>query len=252
MRAGMCRCRMAPTSPIGKGGARGAIRHGATRSRDQPSGLLHVNCAPAFGQSQLVSTIPEFLDRYPEDHVAITLTDQAVDLLKEGVDLAIRVGIAADSSLISRKICNLERVICASPDYLRKFGTPKSPSDLCQHNCLFVTTTQALRRWPFQTPNGRTLVEVKGNFSANSAVTVRDLALSGVGIARLGDNIASEPIREGRLIPLLMDTHEVELVPLHALFSLGRHRSPKLVAMLNFLIVKFSNAPWRAALKPAP
>jgi len=220
-----------------------------SRQRDQPSGLLRLNCAPSFGQSQLVSTLPEFLNRFPEVRLELTLTDQLVDLLKEGVDLVIRIGITADSSLVSRKICDLERVICASPSYLKKFGTPKSPADLRKHNCLYVTTTQALRRWPFHTRSGRTSIDVKGNFAANNALAVRDLALSGAGIARLGNNLASEPIRQGRLIPLLMDAHEVEPVPLCALFPPGRYRSPKLVAMLNFLIEKFSNAPWRRALR---
>jgi DNA-binding transcriptional LysR family regulator len=221
-----------------------------SRRREKPSGLLRVNCGLAFGQSQLVAAIPEFLTRYPEVRVELTLTDQLVDLMDKGVDLSIRIGTAADSSLVSRKICNLERVICASPDYLKKFGEPKSPNDLYKHNCLYVTTTQAQRRWPFQTSNGRTVIEVNGNFAANNAITVFDLALRGAGIVRLGDLVVSEPIRQGRLVPLLTDTHMVQPVTLYALFPQGRHRAPKLIAMLNFLIEKFSHAPWRTAPNP--
>ena len=222
-----------------------------SRHRELPRGLLRVNCGLSFGQSQLVPMIPEFLDRYPEVRVDLTLTDRIVNLLEEGVDLVIRVGAVADSSLVSRKICDLERVICASPDYLRRCGEPQFPEDLCEHNCLYVTTVQALRRWPFQTSNGRAIIEVNGNFSANSAITVLDLALRGAGIARLADFVASEPIRQGRLVPLLAKTHQVEPLPLYALFPQGRHRSPKLTAMLNFLIEKFSHPPWRIAPKAA-
>jgi DNA-binding transcriptional LysR family regulator len=222
-----------------------------SRRRDVPSGVLRVNCGLTFGQSQLVAAMPEFLDRYPEVRVELTLTDQLVDLMEEGVDLVIRIGRVADSSLVARKICDLERVICASPDYLKRFGEPRSPNDLHQHNCLYLTTSRASRRWPFKTPKGRTEIEVNGNFAVNSMITIVDLALRGVGIARLGDPVASEPIRQGRLVPILTDTNDVEPVPLYALFPLGRHRSPKLTSMLNFLIEKFAHAPWRTPVNRA-
>jgi len=220
-----------------------------SRRREAPSGLLRVNCGLTFGQSQLVSAMPEFLSRYPGVQVDLTLTDELVDLMKEGVDLLIRIGGVTDSSLIARKICDLERIVCASSEYLRKYGTPETPEDLRQHNCLYVTTNPALKRWPFQTPNGRIQVEVNGNFCANDFLSVRDLTIQGLGIARLGDLVASEPIRQGRLIPLLMDFHASEPVPLYAMFPQGRHRSPKLNVMLTFLAEKFSHAPWRTVLR---
>lgn len=220
-----------------------------SRRRKTPSGLLRVNCGLTFGQSQLVAAMPEFLSRYPEIRVDLTLTNQFVDLMKEAVDLLIRIGGGSDSSLIGRKICHLERIVCASPEYLKKCGTPKTPDDLRQHNCLWVTTNPALKRWPFRTSGGRLVIEVDGNFCANDFLSVRDLAVQGMGIARLGDLVASEPIRQGRLMPLLMDFHESEPVPLYALFPQGRHRSPKLNVMLTFLAEKFSHAPWRTVLR---
>jgi DNA-binding transcriptional LysR family regulator len=222
-----------------------------SRGREAPSGVLRVNCGLTFGQSQLVAAMPEFLNRYPEVRLELTLTDQLVDLMQEGVDLVVRIGRVADSSLIARKICDLERVICASQDYLQRFGEPLSPNDLCQHNCLYLTTSRVSRRWPFKMPNGRIEIEVNGNFAVNSMATILDLALRGVGIARLGDPVASEPIRQGRLVPILTDTNDVEPVPLYALFPPGRHRSPKVTAMLNFLIEKFADAPWRTPLNRA-
>jgi DNA-binding transcriptional LysR family regulator len=216
------------------------------RHRDAPHGLLRMNCGLTFGQHQFVATIPEFLARYPGIQLELALTDQIVSLMGEGVDLAIRLGASADSSLVGRKICDFERVICASPDYLKRHGEPRVPEDLRAHNCLYVTTATVHRVWPFDTADGPLVIEVSGNFTANNASTVLDLALRGLGIACLADYLAGEPIRQGRLVPLLSATHRVEPVPLYALYPQGRQRSPKIIAMLNFLVEKFSEAPWRA------
>ena len=221
------------------------------RHRDAPHGLLRVNCGLTFGQHQLVATIPEFLGRYPDVQLELALTDHIVGLMEEGVDVVIRVGASADSSLVGRKICDFERVICASPDYLKRHGEPHTPEDLRAHNCLYVTTANALRVWPFDTPNGQVVIEVAGNFTANNTSTVLDLALRGLGIARLADYIVNEQIRHGRLVELLRATHRLEPVPLYALYPQGRLRSPKITAMLNFLVEKFSGAPWRTVPRVA-
>jgi DNA-binding transcriptional LysR family regulator len=152
------------------------------RHRDAPHGLLRVNCGLTFGQHQLIATIPEFLGRYPNVQLELALTDHIVGLMEEGVDLVIRLGALADSSLVRRKICDFERVICASPDYLKRHGEPRAPEDLRAHNCLYVTTASAHRVWPFDTAEGPLVIEVAGNFSANNASTVLDLALRGLGI----------------------------------------------------------------------
>src|SRR5262249_914989 len=202
------------------------------RHRDAPHGLLRMNCGLTFGQHQLVAAIPEFLARYPDVQLELALTDQIVSLMDEGVDLTIRLGAPADSSLVARKICDFERVICASPDYLKRHGEPHVPEDLRGHNCLYVTTANALRAWSFDTAGGPLVIEVAGNFSANKGRTVLDLALRGLGIACLADYLAGEQIGQGRLIPLLRATHRPEPVPLYALYPQGRQRSPKITAML--------------------
>jgi len=221
------------------------------RHRDAPHGLLRMNCGLTFGQHQFVAMIPEFLARYPNIQLELALTDQIVSLMGEGVDLAIRLGASADSSLVGRKICDFERLICASPDYLKRHGEPRVPEDLRAHNCLYVTTASAHRVWPFDTEDGPLLIEVRGNFSANNANTVLDLALRGLGIVCLADYLAGEQIRQGRLVRLLSATHRGERVPLYALYPQGRQPSPKITAMLNFLVEKFSEAPWRTVASAA-
>ena len=165
--------------------------------------------------------------------------------MDEGVDLTIRLGAPPISSLVGRKICEFKRVICASPDYLKRHGEPRAPEDIRAHNCLYVTTLNEHRVWPFDTATGPLEIEVAGNCSANNADTVLDLALRGLGIACLADYLTVDPIRQGRLVPLLATSHRSEPVPLYALYPPGRQRSPKIAAMLNFLVEKFSPGPWR-------
>jgi DNA-binding transcriptional LysR family regulator len=217
--------------------------------RAQPRGLLRVNVGTAFGMHQLSPALPDFLARHPEIRIELTITDRVVDLIEEGADVAIRLGALGDSSLIARKICDLERVVCASPAYLRCHGMPRKPEDLLAHNCLAVDYAPNLRRWPFETKDGVRHVEVNGNVSANNADALLRLALLGVGVIRLSDAIVGEALRDGRLVPLLTEVHHSEPLPLHAVYPQGRHRSPRVAAMVEFLVERFGGAPWRRAAR---
>jgi DNA-binding transcriptional LysR family regulator len=220
-----------------------------SRFRAQPRGLLRINVGTVFGLHQLSPALPEFLERYPEVQVELTVNDRIVDLIEEGADLGIRFGVLPDSSLISRRIADMERVICASPAYLRKHATPAKPEDLLAHNCLRLADHPSLWRWPFATTEGVRYVEVTGNVLANNAETLMRLALEGGGIVRLVDAVVGEPIRDGRLVAILEDCHHAEPLPLSVVYPQGRHRSPKVAAMVEFLVEKFSDAPWRSSRK---
>ena len=223
----------------------GEAENEVARFRAQPKGVLRINVGTAFGLHQLAPALPEFLARHPEMQVELTITDRVVDLIEEGADLGIRLGALVDSSLVARRICELERVVCASPAYLRKNGTPKKPEDLLKHNCLCIAYSPSLQRWPFAGKEGVQHIEVSGNASANTADALLELALVGLGIIRLSDVIVGEAIREGKLAPLLQDVHHSEPLPLHAVYPQGRHRSPKVAAMVEFLAERFGKAPWR-------
>jgi len=211
----------------------------------RPTGLLRLHCGSAFGMHQLAPAIPLFLERHPGVELDITISDEPLVGLGEGVDLAIRIGALDESSMVARRICNLERVICAAPAYLERCGTPRTPDDLQQHNCLWITSLPVLRRWPFDTDDGIRVVHIDGNVVANSAETVLQLALAGVGITRLTDVIVGDAIRRGELVPILSDWHHVEPVPLYATYPSGRNLSPKIRAMVDFLVEQFGPAPWR-------
>jgi DNA-binding transcriptional LysR family regulator len=221
-----------------------------TRTRGAPRGFLRINTLVAFGLHTLPPVLPEFLRRYPEVHVELSVTDRLIDLTDEGVDLAVRSGRLPDSSLVARKICDTERMICAAPSYLKRHGTPRRPEELLGHNCIVIGGYPQLRRWPFddpQAPGGIRTIEVGGNVSANNAENVLQMALLGVGIVRLGDLVIAEHVNARRLVPILADRHHVEPLPLHAVYPQSRLRSPKVAAMVDFLIEKFAHAPWRVA-----
>jgi len=216
----------------------------------RPTGLLRLHCGSAFGMHQLAPAIPLFLERYAGVELDITISDEPLVGLGEGVDLAIRIGALDESSMVARRICNLERVICAAPSYLERCGTPRTPDELQQHNCLWITSLPVLRRWPFDTDDGIRVVHIDGNVVANNAETVLQLAMAGVGITRLTDVIAGDAIGRGELIPILSEWHHVEPVPLYATYPSGRNLSPKIRVMVDFLVEQFGSAPWRRVAAP--
>jgi len=210
-----------------------------------PRGLLRLHCGSAFGMHQLTPAIPRFLEAFPDIELELTINDQLPGPGEDNFDLIVRIGALDDSSLIARRICNVERVICAAPSYLERHGTPRTPDDLQQHNCLWITSLPALRRWPFDTDDGVRVVHIAGNVVANNTETVLQLALSGVGITRLTDIIAGDALRRGALVPILADWHHVEPVPVYVTYPSGRHVAPKVRVMIDFLLERFGHAPWR-------
>ncbi|WP_368744559.1 LysR family transcriptional regulator [Desertibaculum subflavum] len=214
-------------------------------SSTHPKGLLRVNSGSVFATTQLMQKLPIFLDRYPDVSVSVDITDRIVDLQSERADLAIRAGPVGDTSLVVRKIADIERVICAAPSYLARHGTPRRPEDLAHHSCLLVADQPQLGRWPFRTESGITTVEVKGQATVAAADALVKLAIAGAGIVRLGDMIVAEAIQSGTLVPLLDEFNVVEPVPIAAVYPGGRHRSPKVRVFADFLIEQFRHAPWR-------
>src|SRR5512134_3811714 len=158
-----------------------------TRFRSAPRGLLRLHVSVAFGLHQLPPVVPEFMRRFPEVQLDIAVSDRLPDLAEEGIDLAVRSGEVEDQSLIARRICLMERVICAAPGYLTEHGTPEVPDDLLHHNCLLLSSQPQLAYWPFDTPQGVRTVKVNGNLIADNAETGVQLAILGLGLIRLGD-----------------------------------------------------------------
>ena len=221
------------------------LEHEVAASAGHPRGLLRINTAVSFGVQHLAPALIEFHRRYPEVRVSMSLTDRPVDLHAEQIDVSVRMGPLSDFGLMSRKIAEVERIICASPEYVEQFGTPQSPADLAQHRCI-VFSVPGRGRWPFKTADGAVeLMDVPATFASDSLECILQLALQGAGIARLADFMAARPIRSGKLVPLLVDQHHPERRPALAVFPPGTQKIPKVRVFLDFLIERFGRETWR-------
>ena len=179
--------------------------------------------------------LPEFLARYPKIRIDLGIADRQVDLIGEQWDVAIRMGQLGDPALIARKIGESSRAICASPAYLERFGTPQTPADLAQHDCIVISGFPYLRRWPFASPEGVNLLDVSGSLVTDSSDVIVDMMLAGVGIARLARFTVAQHIANGRLVEILKDVHRIDPFPVHAIMPPGGNRSPKVRVFLDFL-----------------
>lgn len=213
----------------------------------QPRGRLRVNSTIGIGVHRIQPLIPEFLSRFPNIELDLSLSDRVVDLMEEQAEVAIRVGPLQDSSLTARKICESRRVVVASPAYLERKGVPQHPADLLSHNCLTYNLRSTLNEWPFKIDGTVRPLAVRGNFCGNNGETLRHMALGGAGIARLGWFQVGEDVRQRRLIPLLEEFHAGELQGVYAVFFGSRHTSARVRCFVDFLIEKMGRAhPWLA------
>jgi DNA-binding transcriptional LysR family regulator len=212
---------------------------------------LRINSGTAFGLHQLAPALADFLGRYPEIDLELSITDRLVDLIEQQSDIAVRSGHIPEGPFIQRKIADLQRVICAAPAYLARRGTPKTAADLKDHDCIVVAGI-GLSRWPFKTRGGIDVVEVRPRVSTDDAEAALRLAIEGAGIIRLSDVIVGRPLRDGELVALLTDIHHVEPFPLSAIYPAGRNRLPRVAVFIDFLVERFAHAPWRLPQIPAP
>lgn len=211
----------------------------------EPSGVLRVSAPLAFGTDQLVPNLPEFLERYPRIKLQLSLSDSLSNLIEDDIDIAIRMGTLRDSSLTSRKLCNLQRIIIASPRYIEQFGQPITPHGLKHHRCLAWHGPQShLNRWPFMINNKREEFLVNGNFSSISGMAIFQMCLAGVGIMRCAEHLALPAIRSGLLAPLLTDYLARDETAIHAVFLPERRLVPRIRVFVEYFKNIFGTPPW--------
>jgi DNA-binding transcriptional LysR family regulator len=208
-------------------------------------GPIRVSASTSVARYQIAQFLPDFLVRYPGITIELDATDRQVDLIAENVDIAIRTGELADSTLVARKIAEARRLLVASPDYLERHGVPAVPADLIGHNCLLVTNFAHLGRWPFYTPEGINRMAVSGDVTSDSSDVLLELALRGHGIIRSLEILAARHIRHGRLVQLLADVHVAEPTPIWAVTPAGRNRVPRVQSFLDYLAETLGAAPWQ-------
>lgn len=210
-------------------------------SGESPGGVLRISASVLFGQDLIVPLLPEFMARYPKLEVQLSLADRHVDLIEEKIDVAIRLGRLASSSLIAKKIGEQRRLIVASPAYLAQHGRPKTPDDLLDHNCLLWDEGHDhLNRWPFEVNGTMRHIKARGRLVVNNAQALLHLAVLGVGITRMSEYFARPLIRRGELVSLLEVSHRDEANPVHALYARTNIAKPRVRAFLDFLTEKFS------------
>jgi len=215
-----------------------AAESGAEALRGAPRGQLKISAPVSFGAEWLSPAIAAYLEQYPDISVELGLNDRMVDLVEEGFDAAIRIGVLGDSTMIARPLRPYGMVICAAPSYLARCGTPQVPADLAQHECLDFTGWSAQGRWRLKgEKDGRAFPPAR--LRSNSTHALRMAALEGFGITMQAELILSRDIAEGRLIPILRD-YVPAARPMHLLYSRDRQPTPKLTTFIDFILTRFS------------
>jgi DNA-binding transcriptional LysR family regulator len=212
----------------------------------EPSGNLRVSAPHAFGMDQLVPAMPLFLSTYPKVCVHFSLSDSNVNLTEDNFDIAVRMGRLQDSSLRSRKLCDLQRIVVASPGYLAKHGQPVTPQGLDKHACLtWESPREHLNQWPF-TINGRIeRIAVRGGFRSTDGTTLFQLCVAGVGIMRLAEHLALPAIRRGALVPILSEYEAKDDTAIHIVYLPERQVVPRIRAFIDYFVDAFREPPWQ-------
>jgi DNA-binding transcriptional LysR family regulator len=203
-------------------------------SRQIPSGVLRVNCSVSFGLMQILPRLKRFLDRYPDLKVDLTLSDYYIDLVEEGIDVAIRIGNFHAPNLVSVPIGRSRLVTVAAAVYLQKFAAPQVPADLLEHNCIVYTRQSTGNEWQFQ----GTTVTVRGNLQVNNSAALRDAVLAGIGIG-------TSPIwafgaeLENKSVKILLEEYEPAPLPIQAVYRRGPFQPAKVKCLVDFLTDEF-------------
>lgn len=232
-----------------------AVRHKAQK----PVGMIKLAAPQSFGQQFLGPALSAYLEKYPDVSLKVYLSDKRVDLVEEGFDLGITIGVLQDSALIARKLGNCRRVVCASPAYLAKHGRPQRPQDLISHHCLSYLNVAEGKAWPFMIGGKRSWQTVPGRFSADSGDILYQAALAGSGITMLPAFIVGKAVQDGKLEVVLED-YEEQNFNVYALYQHKRHLSTRVRMLIEHLAQCFgqgfmdvhSEAPKRKAATRRP
>jgi DNA-binding transcriptional LysR family regulator len=205
------------------------------------SGTLRVTAPTGFCRRHMAPYLASFLQQHPELNLELHLTDSIVDIVGEGIDLAIRVAELDDSSLVARRLAPCHRVICATPDYLDRYGMPQKLTDLHHHNCLTVGLHSV---WRLEGPEGQVSLRVSGNLRSNSSDVVHEALLSGLGIGLRSTWDVADDLKSGRLRIALPDYHEGARLGVYAVYPCRQFVPAKLRVFVDFLAQLYGPEPY--------
>ena len=205
-----------------------------TRGQEQIAGPLRVAAPVSFGRLCIAPLMREFLARHPLVHIDLKLNDQNEDVLKENIDVAIRIGVVKNEGLVAVSLGDSPRRVYAAPAYLQQHGTPLEPADLARHNCLGFTLLEHYDVWRFDQQDKQHRVTIKGNVTSNSSEAIREMVLSGLGISLSPQWLFAADVRQGTVSSLL-EAYQPVALPISAVFSQDRRRSARTRAFVDFL-----------------
>lgn len=219
-----------------------------TASAIVPRGTLRMTASVSFGVGYLAPALAEFQRQHPQLRFDVELSDRAIDLVDEGIDVAIRIGDIGSQALIGRRIGVAQMICCAAPSYLARHPAPRAPADLAAHLCLTYEYASVGNLWRFSDAEGRVHeARASGPVHANNGAMLCALAVAGVGVTLEPDFIVADDVRAGRLVPLLPG-YMAPAIGINAVYPSRRHLSAKVRSFIDFLAQRFAHAPpWRLA-----
>jgi DNA-binding transcriptional LysR family regulator len=215
----------------------------------RPKGTLKVSASVAFGQLYLAPMLGELLHQFPELSIDLALTNRFVDLIEEGVDLAVRIGSLTDSRLVARRLCTNRRILVASPAYIERCGMPQSPDDLAHHQCVIFNGFPKPLEWKLLGPGGPVSVTIAGRVATNDVATLTNAAKQGLGITVGATQSVGPALLSGDFVRVLSD-YEFEPTAVFAVYTSARQLSTKIRAAVDFLATKITDPPsWDQSLR---
>ncbi len=215
-------------------------------TRSEPEGSLRISSFEGFGRAFISPLLPEFLSRYPKLKVEIELDNQIIDLNSENVDLGIRIGLPADSSLNARLLLANKTLLCASPSYLEQHGAPEKPEDLMEHNCLILNRDRQRTYWHFR--NSHTdykKIAVAGNLTSKGGTPLLAAAVNHGGIVLISSWMVKDLMSEGKLVQCLPDWQsslfEESSGVIYAVYQGNKYLKPSLRVFIDFLVEKLAS-----------
>lgn len=219
-----------------------AAETGAQAMQSTPRGRLKISAPLSFGTEWIAPAVTDYLRDHPDVGIDLSLADRVVDLVEEGYDAAIRIGKLEDSSLVARPLRDYQMAICATPAYLKKYGTPRTPADLDRHECLDFMDWKYNLRHRLQNDTSRRQRE-PNRFRANNGQALRMAALQGFGIVMQAEVLLAQDIAAGRLVPIL-NKYLPPARPMNLIYPKDRMATPKLTTFVDFIVARFGPA-WR-------
>lgn len=201
-----------------------------TQMQQTPKGKLKVTAPVTYGEQKIAPLLHDFLLQHPQLELEFVLTNQKLDLIEQGVDVAVRLGQLGDSSFIARRLSNRNLYVCATPHYLAQYGTPHTLSELTQHSCLVGTHDH----WRFKENQQSRAIRVRGRVHCASGVVLLDAALKDMGLVQLPDYYVEAHLASGRLVEVL-PAYRDEREGVWALYPQNRHLSPKVRLLVDYL-----------------